>query len=77
MLSSLNLLPWWGWLLCALVLRFVSWFFSTLYEGAKYSGQSSKSERAWERTLAAVFLIAALLCGIVGLAGFVKWALGV
>lgn len=72
---SLSILPWWGWFLCALILRFVSWFFSTLYEGAKYSGRSSKLERTSEQTLAAIFLIAALLCGVVGLAGFVKWAL--
>lgn len=71
---NLSILPWWGWLLCALVLRFVSWLFSTLYEEARYSGHSSKLERASERTLAAAFLITALLCGMVGLVGFVKWA---
>jgi ABC-type Fe3+-siderophore transport system permease subunit len=72
--STLSVLPWWGWFLCALAFRFVSWLFSTLYGEARYSGRSSKLERASERTLAAVFLITALLCGVVGLIGFVKWA---
>ena len=71
---SPSILPWWGWLLCALLLRFASWFFSLLYEGSKYSGRSSRPERAGERTLAAIFLLAAFLCAIVGLVGFVKWA---
>jgi len=71
--SSLTILPWWGWLLCALALRFVSWLFSTLYEEAKYSGHSSTWERTSERTLAAVFLFAALSCGVIGLLGLVLW----
>jgi len=72
--SSLTILPWWGWFLCALALRFVSWLFSTLYEEAKYSGNSSRMERSSERTLAAIFLLAAFSCAFVGLVGFVKWA---
>jgi len=72
--SSLAILPWWGWFLSALALRFVSWLFSTLYEEAKYSGTSSRMERTSERTLAAIFLLAAFSCAFVGLVGFVKWA---
>jgi ABC-type Fe3+ transport system permease subunit len=71
---SPSILPWWGWFLCALPLRFASWFFSTLYEEAKHSGRSSKSERAWERSLAAIFWIAAFLCAIVGLVMLFMWA---
>jgi len=71
--ASLSILPWWGWLLCALLLRFASWFFSTLYEGAMRSAQSTKWERAGERTLATISLIAAFFCGFVGVVGFVAW----
>jgi uncharacterized membrane protein YsdA (DUF1294 family) len=70
---SLSFLAWWGWFLCALLLRFASWFFSTLYEAAKRSAHSTKWERAGERTLASVFLVAAFFCGIVGVLGFVGW----
>jgi hypothetical protein len=72
--SSLTILPWWGWLLCALALRFLSWLFSTLHEEARYSNHSSTWERTSERTLAAVFLLAALTCAVIGLVGFVLWA---
>jgi len=71
---SASSVPWWGWLLCALPLWFVSWVCSTLYEEAKYSARSSRWERTWERTLAAVFRVAAFLCVLAGLVSFVKWA---
>ena len=70
---SLNILPWWGWLLCALPLRLASWFFSSLYERARYWGHSSTTVRAWERILAVIFRVAAYLFAIVGLVGFVRW----
>jgi len=70
---SLSFLPWWGWFLCALLLRFASWFFSTLYEAARRSAHSSNWERAGERTLASVFLVAAFFCAIVGVVGLVAW----
>jgi len=70
---SLSFLPWWGWLLCALLLRFASWFFSTLYEAARRSAHSTKWERGGERTLAVFSLIAAFFCGVVGVVGLVGW----
>ena len=74
MSSILDMLPWWGWLLCALGLRLVSWFFSVLYEGAKYARRTSEFERTCERVLAITFLVAAAACAIVGLVGLARTA---
>jgi hypothetical protein len=69
-----SVMPWWGWLLCALFFWAAGVFGGWQYEGESYKASPSERSLAWLKITWYALWIIGGFCLLVGIVRLVKWA---